>query len=353
MGLFGSIFNKEKTHKGYFELSIAKVIRLNDSSVKIEFNIPEGLQSKFSFIAGQFINVLIQINGKEERRSYSICSAKEEILAIGVKRVQGGVVSNWFNNEAKEGTNIFISEPQGNFKVPDGSKNIATIAAGSGITPILSVLKSKNDVPNMHLLYGNRSKQETMFIEEINNMDYINKTFFLDTNPGENAIGGRIDKENLIKFIKSDLSFLKKDAFLICGPEPMILGCIEALEFFGVSKDKIIYELFTTPVNLGIEEDKTSFSGASEVTVTLDDEEFFMTMESDTKTILDAVEEEGMDAPYSCRGGVCCSCKAKVMEGDADMRLNYSLTDQEVEEGYILTCQAYPTKPKLKISFDE
>jgi len=353
MGLFGSIFNKEKTHKGYFELSIAKVIRLNDSSVKIEFNIPEGLQSKFSFIAGQFINVLIQINGKEERRSYSICSAKEEMLAIGVKRVQGGVVSNWFNNEAKEGTNIFISEPQGNFKVPDGSKNIATIAAGSGITPILSVLKSKNDVPNMHLLYGNRSKQETMFIEEINNMDYINKTFFLDTNPGENAIGGRIDKENLIKFIKSDLSFLKKDAFLICGPEPMILGCIEALEFFGVSKDKIIYELFTTPVNLGIEEDKTSFSGASEVTVTLDDEEFFMTMESDTKTILDAVEEEGMDAPYSCRGGVCCSCKAKVMEGDADMRLNYSLTDQEVEEGYILTCQAYPTKPKLKISFDE
>ena len=353
MGLFGSIFNKEKTHKGYFELSIAKVIRLNDSSVKIEFNIPEALQSKFSFIAGQFINVLIQINGKEERRSYSICSAKEEILAIGVKRVQGGVVSNWFNNEAKEGTNIFISEPQGNFKVPDGSKNIATIAAGSGITPILSVLKSKNDVPNMHLLYGNRSKQETMFIEEINNMDYINKTFFLDTNPGENAIGGRIDKENLIKFIKSDLSFLKKDAFLICGPEPMILGCIEALEFFGVSNDKIIYELFTTPVNLGIEEDKTSFSGASEVTVTLDDEEFFMTMESDTKTILDAVEEEGMDAPYSCRGGVCCSCKAKVMEGDADMRLNYSLTDQEVEEGYILTCQAYPTKPKLKISFDE
>ena len=353
MGLFGSIFNKEKTHKGYFELSIAKVIRLNDSSVKIEFNIPEGLQSKFSFIAGQFINVLIQINGKEERRSYSICSAKEEMLAIGVKRVQGGVVSNWFNNEAKEGTNIFISEPQGNFKVPDGSKNIATIAAGSGITPILSVLKSKNDVPNMHLLYGNRSKQETMFIEEINNMDYINKTFFLDTNPGENAIGGRIDKENLIKFIKSDLSFLKKDAFLICGPEPMILGCIEALEFFGVSKDKIIYELFTTPVNLGIEEDKTSFSGASEVKVTLDDEEFFMTMESDTKTILDAVEEEGMDAPYSCRGGVCCSCKAKVMEGDADMRLNYSLTDQEVEEGYILTCQAYPTKSKLKISFDE
>ena len=353
MGLFGSIFNKEKTHKGYFELAILQVIRLNESSVKIEFDIPKALQSKFNFTAGQFINVLIQINGKEERRSYSICSANEEALAIGVKRVQGGAVSNWLNNEAREGTKIFVSEAQGNFKVPDGSKDIATIAAGSGITPILSILKSKKDVPSMHLLYGNRSKQETMFLEDINKMDHIEKTFFLDSNQGENAIGGRIDKENLIKFIKSDLSFLKKDAFLICGPEQMILGCIEALEFFGISKDKIIYELFTTPVTLGIEEDKTSFSGTSEVTVTLDDEEFLMTMESDTKTILDAVEEEGMDAPYSCRGGVCCSCKAKVIEGDADMRLNYSLTDQEVEEGYILTCQAYPTEPKLKISFDE
>ena len=353
MGLFGSIFKKEKKHKGYFELSISKIIRLNEASVKIEFDIPEALESKFKFIAGQFINVLIEINGKQERRSYSICSAKEEVLAIGIKSVKNGIVSNWFNQEAQEGSQVFVSEPQGNFKVPDEANEIATIAAGSGITPILSILKSKNSAQTMHLLYGNRSKQETMFLDVINKMENIKTSYFFDTNQDENALSGRIDKENLIKFIKDDLSFLKNDAFLICGPEEMILGCIEALEFFGVAKEKIIYELFTTPVNLGVEEDKSDFSGASEVTVTLDDEDFKLTIENDSRSILDAVEEEGMDAPYSCRGGVCCSCKAKVTEGSADMKLNYSLTDQEVKEGYILTCQAFPTSPKVKISFDE
>ena len=353
MGLFGSIFKKEKKHKGYFELSILKIVRLNESSVKIEFDIPEHLESKFNFIAGQFINILVEINGKEERRSYSICSGKGEKLAIGIKSVKGGIVSNWFNEEAQEGSQLFVTEAQGNFKAPEGAKEIATIAAGSGITPILSILKSKTSTQNIHLLYGNRSKKEAMFLNEIDSLEKIKTSLFYSGTQETDTINGRIDKDSLTKLIKEDLKFLQKDAFLICGPEEMILGCIEALEFFGVTKEKIIYELFTTPVNLGVEEDKSDFSGASEVTVTLDDEDFHMTMENDSGTILDAVEEEGMDAPYSCRGGVCCSCKAKVTEGSADMKLNYSLSKQEVEEGYILTCQAFPTSSKVKISFDE
>lgn len=353
MGLFGNIFKKEKKHKGYFELSILKIVRLNESSVKIEFDIPEHLESKFNFIAGQFINILVEINGKEERRSYSICSGKGENLAIGIKSVKGGIVSNWFNEEAQEGSQLFVTEAQGNFKAPEGAKEIATIAAGSGITPILSILKSKTSTQNIHLLYGNRSKKEAMFLNEIDSLEKIKTSLFYSGTQETDTINGRIDKDSLTKLIKDDLKFLQKDAFLICGPEEMILGCIEALEFFGVTKEKIIYELFTTPVNLGVEEDKSDFSGASEVTVTLDDEDFHMTMENDSGTILDAVEEEGMDAPYSCRGGVCCSCKAKVTEGSADMKLNYSLSKQEVEEGYILTCQAFPTSSKVKISFDE
>jgi ring-1,2-phenylacetyl-CoA epoxidase subunit PaaE len=133
----------------------------------------------------------------------------------------------------------------------------------------------------------------------------------------------------------------------------MILECIETLEFFGVAKQKIIYELFTTPVSLGVEIKSEQYLGSSEVSVVLDDEAFEVTLKGDSKSILDAVEDEGMDAPYSCRGGVCCSCKAKVLEGSAGMKLNYSLTDEEVQDGYILTCQAYPTSAKLKISFDE
>lgn len=352
MGLLGGLFKKTK-RKGYFEIEISSISRLTKNAVKVSFDIPDKLAEKFHYIPGQYINILAEIEGKEERRSYSICSAKGGKLAIGIKSIENGIVSNWFNHEAKEGTKLFISQPQGNFKVPKGAKNIANIAAGSGVTPILSILKSNSNAEGMQLLYGNRSKEETMFLEEIKKMNNIRTSFFFDTNQDENAISGRIDKENLVKFIKSDLDFLKNDAFLICGPEEMILDCIEALEFFGVAKNKIIYELFTTPVSLGVEVKKESYSGSSKVTVILDDEDFQFTLDDGSRSILDAVEEEGMDAPYSCRGGVCCSCKAKVLEGSADMKLNYSLTDEEVKEGYILTCQAFPTSDSLKVSYDE
>ena len=167
------------------------------------------------------------------------------------------------------------------------------------------------------------------------------------------ALSGRIDKTTVNYILKEKHASWDFDKFYLCGPEEMILGCIEALEFFGVAKNKIIYELFTTPVSLGVEVKKEQFSGSSEISVLLDDESFEMTLKGDTKSILDAVEDEGMDAPYSCRGGVCCSCKAKVLEGFADMKLNYSLTDEEVADGYVLTCQAFPASPKLKISYDE
>lgn len=353
MGLLGGIFKKGTKHKGYFEIEISKIEKLNSTSVKAVFNIPEKLKSKFKFDPGQYINILVEINGEEQRRSYSICSSSDEDLAIGVKIVDKGIVSNWFNNEAKEGVNIHLAVPQGNFKIPKKAKKIAAIAAGSGVTPILSILKSKNTEESIQLLYGNKSPEEAMFINEINSLSSIKTSLFYSRAEESGSIKGRIDKTTLTELIKEDLSFLQNDAFLICGPEEMILGCIEALEFFGVSKDKIIYELFTTPVNLGVEEVKETFAGPSEIIVTLDDDEFKVTIENDSKSILDVVEEEGMDAPYSCRGGVCCSCKAKVTEGSAGMKLNYSLTDEEVKEGYILTCQAFPTSPVVKITFDE
>mgnify|MGYP001225240983 CR=1 FL=1 len=176
-------------------------------AVKVAFDIPEKLSEKFNYAPGQYINILAEIGGKEERRSYSICSAKDEKLAIGIKSVKNGIVSNWFNLEAQEGTKLFISEPQGNFKIPSGAKHVANIAAGSGITPILSILKSKSNVEGMHLLYGNRSKEETMFLEEIKQINNIKTSFFFDTNHDENAISGRIEKDNLVKFKKNDLTF--------------------------------------------------------------------------------------------------------------------------------------------------
>ena len=352
MGLLGGLFKKEK-HKGYFEIKISSITRLNNAAVKVNFDVPDKLSAKFSYTPGQYINILKEIKGKEQRRSYSICSAKDEPLSIGVKYVENGIVSNWFVNEAKEGDILYLSSPQGNFTIPTGANTIVTIAAGSGITPILSILKSKTKDQRFKLLFGNKSQEETMFLNEISDISELQTNLFYSRIKEPGAQEGRIDKSSLTDFIKADLSFLQSDAFLICGPEEMILGCIEALEFFGVAKNKIIYELFTTPISLGVEAKKESYSGSAEVTVILDDEDFQFTIEDGSRSILDAVEEEGMDAPYSCRGGVCCSCKAKVLEGSADMKLNYSLTDDEVKEGYILTCQAFPTSDSLKISFDE
>jgi ring-1,2-phenylacetyl-CoA epoxidase subunit PaaE len=163
---------------------------------------------------------------------------------------------------------------------------------------------------------------------------------------------GRIDKNTLTSLIKENIEILKNDYFLICGPEEMIHSCTETLKFFGLSDERILFELFTTPTIS--EEAKTEkFDGMSKVTVLIDDDEASFELSGKGSSILDAVESEGLDAPYSCRGGVCSSCKAKVLEGSASMDLNYSLTDEEVKEGYILTCQAHPSSETLKISYDE
>ena len=163
---------------------------------------------------------------------------------------------------------------------------------------------------------------------------------------------GRIDKNTFTSLIKENIEILKNDCFLICGPEEMILSCKETLNFFGLSDEKILFELFTTP--LKTEEPKAEkFNGISDVTVMIDDDEASFELSGTGSSILDAVENEGLDSPYSCRGGVCSSCKAKVLEGSASMDLNYSLTDEEVKEGYILTCQAHPSSETLKISYDE
>jgi ring-1,2-phenylacetyl-CoA epoxidase subunit PaaE len=166
---------------------------------------------------------------------------------------------------------------------------------------------------------------------------------------------GRIDEKNLRDEIKSNLDLLKADSFLICGPEAMIQTVEDNLKFFGVSSDKIRYELFTTPVLLASQQTESShsdFSGESSVKVILDGETAEFKLKTDGDTFLQASENEGLDVPFSCRGGVCCSCKAKVLEGSASMKLNYSLTDEEVKNGYILTCQAHPTSENVTITFD-
>lgn len=358
MALFGKLFKKDsspKTHKGFYSLSIQKIERLTSESVKITLDVPADLKSTFQFVAGQYINFLLEIDGKEERRSYSICSGPNEGLSVAVKAVEKGKVSNWFNSTAKEGMEIQVSKPEGNFQLKSNDKNIVAFAAGSGITPILSIAKSlENNGGKLRLFYGNRSKNSIIFHNELEKLSHVTTSFYLSGETLDGFSKGRIDQPAISEIIKQDLDLLKADAFFLCGPEEMIKAGVDTLKLFGVAADKIHFELFTTPTIMqsNTPTETSSFSGESNVTVILDGEEINFKLKSSGKPILDILDKEGFDAPYSCRGGVCCSCKAKVLKGSASMTMNYALTDEEVAEGYVLMCQSHPTSEELIVSFD-
>lgn len=351
MGLFKGLRGKasKKAPRGYSFVNIKAVERLSKDTVKIV------LDRSADFTPGQYINVSIPINGNEERRSYSICSGKNEPLAIAIKEVENGTVSKWFNQEAQENTEIAISNPEGGFTKPSEAKNIVAIAAGSGITPIMSISKQiETEGGSVRLYFGNRTESDIIFRNEIESLEKTSHVYFLSREDKEGFENGRITKQVLIDEFKKDLSLLRSDGFFLCGPEEMIVAACDALEMFGVAKEKIHYELFTTPVLMKAEtaSEAPEFNGTSSVTVVLDGDEETFSLDS-TKTLLDGALDEGVDAPYSCRGGVCSTCKAKVTEGSASMKINYSLTDEEVAEGFVLTCQAHPTSDKLTFDFDE
>lgn len=357
--MFKKLFGKgakTKAPKGFYEVTISAITKLTDDTVEVTFEIPKDQQSYFTFTPGQYVNVAIDLNDQQERRSYSICSGPNSALSVAVKKVANGKVSTWLNETAKVGESIFLSPPEGNFVRPKEAKNIVAIAAGSGITPIMAMAKAAEG-SNVHiqLFYGSRTLNQVIFKDALAALTSTKTTHFLSGETVDGTILGRINKETFTTTIKNNLELLKSDGFFLCGPETLIVDIVDVLKTFGVSEDKIFYELFTTPTVLGSKtnvDSGSSFSGMSKVTVILDDDSITFDLASDGTTILDRVNKEGMDAPYSCKGGVCSTCKAKILEGNATMAVNYSLTDKDVEEGYILTCQSHPASETLKITYD-
>lgn len=351
MGIFN--FKKKKTESDskWKELSVVNLEQISHDTSVVTLRAEN--PALFDFVPGQYLTIAVEINGETVRRSYSICSAPSEGLKIGVKKVPNGLVSNYINNELKIGDTLKAMVPEGNFTLNE-EKKLVVIAAGSGITPIVSIAKSLASNTTVRLFFGNKTKKDVLFNETLSQLSNVHITHYLTREEQDGWKKGRLNKATITEEIKLDLSLLKADVFLLCGPEEMIKEGIEALTMFGVSPQKIKYELFTTPVLLVKEEVDLGldFNGDCLLSVTLDHETIELTMKSDKKTILDVVENAGFDPPFSCRGGVCCSCKAKVIEGKATMRLNYSLTDEEVKNGYILTCQAKPASEKLVISYD-
>jgi ring-1,2-phenylacetyl-CoA epoxidase subunit PaaE len=353
MGIF-NLFKKNKEEsapKGFFSATI-RLKRLTDDAVQVSI-LPIDEKQKFNFTPGQYINIAITLNGEQLRRSYSLCSHPNEGLEIGVKTVDKGLVSNWFNQTAKDGDTLFFSKPEGNFVISENAKKVVAIAAGSGITPILSIAKSLPSDAEMFLIFGNKSQKDMMFREELSKINNLRIQHFFSKESGSDATFGRITEDSLFSLIKQDLTILRSDVFLLCGPEDLIFTAKKALNFFGVPDEKIKFELFTAPVKLKPKEAVSDFKGTSKVKVILDQEVTKFDLAVPGNTVLEAIDKEGLDAPYSCKGGVCSSCRAKVLEGSASMRVNYSLTDEEVQKGYILTCQAIPQSSELTISFDE
>ncbi|WP_291871609.1 ferredoxin--NADP reductase [Maribacter sp.] len=347
----------------FHSLTVKQIKSLTPSSVAITFSVPKDLLQTFHFVPGQYITIKKEIKGKELRRAYSISSSpKSDSITIGIKKVDAGGFSDYANTKLKEGDVLEVMPPEGRFvfNATSSVKNIAAIAAGSGITPIMSIAKTvldSNADSKFVLVYGNKSYKETMFYTDLMKLqlEYANRFFVYFTNSQtkeENSLFGRIDVSTINYALKNKHKDVSFDDYYLCGPESLITLASNTLEENEVPKDKIHFELFTSTE---IKEElpiSTDANGKTQVTVVVDDEEFSLAMNK-SEIVLDAILKENIDAPYSCQGGVCSSCIARVTEGKAEMVKNQILTDGEIEEGLILACQAHPTTPTLKIDFDD
>ena len=353
----------------FHPLKVKEVKKETDDCVSVTFEIPETLQPDFIFKQGQSLSMRTNINNEEVRRTYSICSSPlDNEWKVAIKKVEGGLFSSFANKELKKGDVLEVMQPVGKFYVdlnPANKKNYLGFAAGSGITPLLSIIKTTlRTEPNSSftLIYGNKSRSSIIFFEELEGLKnkYLERFNFINILSRERtdaAINfGRINTEKLTELEKL-VDYSSFDDTFICGPEAMIFSTKNYLESNGIDKKKIHFELFTTPgqKKSGVvsRESGVESGPKSRITVKLDGRsfDFDLSLISDT-TILDAALKQGADLPFACKGGVCCTCKAKLLEGEVSMDVHWGLEDEEIEQGYILTCQSHPKTEKVVVDFD-
>ncbi|MGY3795249.1 ferredoxin--NADP reductase [uncultured Aquimarina sp.] len=346
----------------FHTLTIKDITRETPKAVSIEFDIPSTLSDAYNFIAGQYITIKTVVDGNEIRRAYSICSApKSGSLRVAVKEIEGGTFSSIANNKLKIGDTLDVHTPEGSFLLesnPTAQNHYAAFAAGSGITPIMSMIKCVlEEEPNSSfvLVYGNQNPTETIFHKEllalqVNYPDRLFVEFFYSRSQEDGARFGRIEKSTINFITKNKFKDTTFKSFYLCGPEAMINTVTEVLTENNIAKEDIHFELFTSSTETT--EIEADLDGQTKITILVDDEESSFVMDQ-KKTILDAALEEDIDAPYSCQGGVCSSCICKITEGKAVMGKNSILTDAELEEGLVLACQAYPTSSTIKVDFDD
>lgn len=355
----------------FHPLEVTDVARETRDAVVVTVKPRPEDQAVFDFTQGQYLTFRRAFDGAELRRSYSICAGRDEgVLRVGIKRVDGGAFSTWANEELTPGTVLEAMPPMGSFHTPldpAARKSYLGFAGGSGITPVLSIIKTtlaREPKSQFTLVYANRQINTIMFREELEDLknSYLGRFSVLHVLEAEgqeiDLFTGRVDAEKCAALFKTWIDLPSVDTAFICGPEPMMLGIAAALRDHGMTNAQIKFELFASgqPGRAKARAVSTSAAdgdNATDVVLTLDGATRSFRMPKSGQSLLDAALENAMDAPYACKAGVCSTCRAKVLEGEVEMLTNHALEDYEVRAGYVLTCQCYPLTDKLVVSYDQ
>jgi ring-1,2-phenylacetyl-CoA epoxidase subunit PaaE len=353
----------------FHRLSIARVERETRDAVAVTFAVPEALRDQFCFTQGQHLTLRAEVGGESVRRSYSICSAVQDgALRIAVKRSPGGAFSTWANDALKAGAAIDVMPPMGHFNVAldsNAKRHYLAFAAGSGITPLMSIIKTTLAVEphsRFTLFYGNRASSTVMFREDLAALKDVYLTRFnlvhvLSREAQDiDLLHGRIDRDRAAGLLEHWVRLEEIDAAFVCGPEGMMEAVIDALKARGFPEAKIKIERFAASIPKHQHVARPLPQAAQsecEVTVIIDGTRKSFLLEKEKENIIEAGLRNGIELPYSCRGGVCSTCRCRLLEGEVDMDVNFALEDYEVARGFILSCQSYPTTDKVVVDYDQ
>ncbi len=353
----------------FYNIKVADIYKETKDTVVITFDIPEDLKSTFKFKQGQHLTLRKEINGEDIRRNYSLCTSPiDNQWKVAVKTIRGGVFSNYAFNELKKGDELQVMPPHGEFYVEvngTASNNYVAFAAGSGITPILSIIRTHlllEPKSTFKLFYLNRMVKSIIFKEELEQLknQFFGRfqVFYFLTKEKRDIpfLNGRFDKEKLAVLTKTFIDIPDTNHAFICGPQDMIFLIRDELQAAGLDKDKIHFELFfsgsSEEENKHIAEVLDEKADGTKVTIIDGGKEFHFVMDDDFDNILDGALSAGADLPFACKGGVCSTCKCKVLEGEVKMKVNYALEEKEVAQNFVLSCQAVPTTEKVTVDFD-
>ena len=348
----------------FLPLTIKAIQPQTEQAICIAFDVTTDVAQAFEYQAGQHLTIRHMTDEGEIRRCYSICSDAQEDMSIAIKKIDQGQFSTWANEHLEVGHTLEVMPPQGVFfqkAAKTGGQNYLSFAAGSGITPILSIVKtvlSTQPDANFTLVYGNRSWQQTMFSEQIMDLKDRFKTrlqlinIFSRELSESDLFNGRIDADKLQQLFDAQLISADVDHCFACGPEEMMEAVETVLPKLGIDRNKIHTERFHTGTVNKPTAQQIEKRSEERVNVILDGRELIVDVSKQDDSILDAALRAGADLPYACKGGVCATCKCKVLEGEVDMAVNYSLEQEELDKGYVLSCQSLPVSPNVRLSFD-